>query len=193
MRIWVTESLRYDETNNTIISQNEEITSYEGIDIKVRIYRERVKKWFFGVAEGITKNGKSTGDYIALMVGIAYLEAVEQFRRGKLTPVKKSGEWFQASAKRVFPGHTEDLYKRIWKETRCGLFHMGFPNGKIYLTHDQETSFSEENEKLLIHPAIFLKQVENDFDSYIITIQNPLNVNERKKFEKLWDLLWNAS
>jgi hypothetical protein len=127
------------------------------------------------------------------MVGIACLEGIEQFRQGKQTPPGKSGEWFKNSAKRVFPGHVEDVYQRIWEETRCGLFHMGFTRGKIYLAYAQDSPLLIEGDKLKIHPAKFLEQIEADFCLYIASIENEENTELRSAFEGLWDLLWDAT
>lgn len=193
MNIWVSGKHTYDESKNVVSFQDGSEKRYEGLAIKLEIYQSRVKDWFFNVAMDHVKNGMSPGDYLALMVGLAYLEGVQQFREGKETPSSQSSEWFKNSAKRAIPGYSLDVYNRLWKETRCGLFHSGFPNGKIYLSHNRTDALVVDRDRLIINPLSFMQLIEDDFNTYINLLKKETSKELRENFETLWDQLWDAS
>ena len=56
---------------------------------KVDVYEDRVKGWFLDVAKTHVDPNSSAGDHVAVMVAMAYIEAVEQYRRGAITPPPK--------------------------------------------------------------------------------------------------------
>lgn len=174
----VSESHRYDEKRQVVIYTNDDTTKpYNDILVKIDIYHARVFGWFFNVVDEMVKNGQHPGDYIAIMVALSYLEGVEQFRKGKETPIGRSGEWFKDSAKRVFKDQSDNIIDRLWKETRCGLFHSGFPNGKIYLSHGRSKAIEVEkdevgNDCIHINPKLFLNEISCDFNKYISDLKD---------------------
>lgn len=183
----------YDEDTNVIIFGDGNKIKYEGIEIKIDIYQSRVIDWFFSVAKKNVAYGMSPGDYVSVMIGLAYIEGVEQFRMGKETPKGKSGEWFKRGIERVFPGYSKFIYDRLWKETRCGLFHVGFPNGKIYLSHDRGEPISQDGDRLYINPNKFVEEIAIDFNNFIFDLKDVSKTDLWMNFEKLWDHLWVVS
>ena len=163
------------------------------IEGKIKVYEDRVNNWFLRLAQKMVKT-KSREDYIAVSVAISYIEAVEQYRQGKETPDKKSGEWFKKSAKRIFSTSSSDAIKRLWEEGRCGLFHCGFTNGKTYLSHDGSQALEVKGERLEINPNKFVEAVVNDFNKHIkeLYISKP-DSDVIKKFLELWDTRWKNS
>lgn len=189
----VSEKHRYVEDGRFIIYSDDTEKSYDCIDVKIDIYQARVEGWFFEVAHQLVKHGMNPGDYMAIMVGLSYLEGVQQFREGKETPDRKAGEWFKAGAKRVFAGQNDAVINRLWKEARCGLFHAGFTKGKIYLSHDNSEAIKMDGDFLYINPKEFLNCVSRDLEQYIKDLRNSANTDLRSKFETLWDFLWDKS
>jgi hypothetical protein len=205
----VSERHKYDEEKKEIIYINEggrrEI--YGNILGKINIYEARVIDWFFNIARQLTPNDSNTGDYVALMVALSYVEGVEQFRTGneiveqfiknpKSFP--KSKELSENSLRRIFPDYPDEspdtsVYCKIYKEIRCGLFHSGFTNGKIYLKYDQDKAIHINGEIINIHPKIFLECIVSDFEKYILALKDPNESQLRENFEKLWDYLWEKS
>jgi hypothetical protein len=182
-----------DEERNMIICQEAPEKVYGDINTKIEIYRARVLGWFLNIAKDLVANGVSAGDYIAVMVALSHIEGLEQFREGKETPRSSSGKWFKKGASRIFPEQTEDVLERLWKETRCGLFHAGFPNGKIYLSHDRESAIEADGEKIFINPKGFVNKVTCNFICYIEELRDVKNTNLRSNFEKLWDIIWDKT
>lgn len=106
-------------------------------DAKVDVYEDRVLYWFLDIAKSHVANGTAPGDYVALAIAIAYIEGVEQYRRGQMTPQHKSGEWFKSGVRRIFPKASAEAVNRLWSAVRNGLFHNGFTTGPTLLAHGQ--------------------------------------------------------
>lgn len=196
-RLRVSEVHEYDDSRpKEIIYRNEATTRPYDINAKIDIYKARVEGWFFDVAKQIVKDGENPGDYVAVMVALSYLEGVQQFREGEETPQGEAGAWFKESSRRVLVGLSNDINDilgRLWKETRCGLFHSGFPNGKVVLSHAGTNAVMVDGEFIRIHPRLFVEQVSTDFEEYIADLRNEANKEARLKFEALWDKLWERS
>jgi hypothetical protein len=191
--IIVSDSHVIDEGRNIVIFQELTEKNYFDINIKIEIYKARVLGWFLDVAKRLVENGMSAGDYVAVMVALSHIEGIEQFREGKETPKYRSGEWFKKSASRIFPEQKPDVLCRLWKETRCGLFHAGFPNGKIYLSHDRKSAIETDGDMIFINPKEFVDRVACEFICYIDSLSNEKNTDIRTRFENLWDELWNKT
>ncbi len=191
--IYVSEKHQYDSIRDVIIYSDKTEKNYNDIYVKIDIYQARTEGWFFDVAKQMVKHGMSPGDYIAIMVSLSYLEGVQQFREGSETPQGKSGEWFRKSAKRVFPNQIDDVIDRLWKETRCGLFHAGFTNGKVYLSHEVAEAIKLEGNFIRINPKLFLDCVSDDLNNFIAELRDQRSAKLRANFEKLWDVLWDRS
>ncbi|HYO87611.1 MAG TPA: hypothetical protein VER79_03130 [Candidatus Limnocylindrales bacterium] len=192
-RIIVSNMHVFDEERNVLVYADNAEIGYGNINIKIEVYRARVLGWFLDVAKGIVADGRAPGDYVAVMVALSYIEGLEQFREGKETPRSSSASWFRRSASRIFPEQSEEVLQRIWKETRCGLFHAGFPSGKIYLSHDRRSAIEVDGDRIYINPNEFVDRVVCHFLYYIDELQNERNADLRKHFEQLWDLLWTKT
>ncbi|WP_040123015.1 hypothetical protein [Synechocystis sp. PCC 6714] len=205
----VSERHKYDDDKEEIIYINEggrrEI--YGNISGKINIYEARVVDWFFDIARQLTPNDSNTGDYVALMIALSYVEGVEQFRRGNKVvkdliknpnSFPKSDKLCKNSLRRIFPGYPDEaketsVYCKIYKQIRCGLFHSGFTRKKIYLSYEQDKAIQIKEEVTNIHPKLFLECIISDFEKYILALKDPNENQLRENFEKLWDYLWEES
>jgi hypothetical protein len=140
-----------------------------------------------------TASGPWAEDYVALSIALAYLEGVEQYRRGQTTPSRKSGEWFKASARSVFPTVPPEAIDRLWTAVRNGLFHTGFTKGPTLLSYDHPEALKIDGKYLRINPASFVRAVLTDFDQYIRHLRFNSSDETAKRFEKLWDEIWNET
>lgn len=191
--ICVSDKHQYDSIRGVIIYSDKTEKCYNNVYVKIDIYQARTEGWFFDVAKQMVKDGVSPGDYIAVMVSLSYLEGVQQFKEGCETPKGKSGEWFKKSAKRVFPNQSDCVIDRLWKETRCGLFHAGFTNGRVHLSHDVAEAIKLEDDFIRINPKLFLDCVSDDLNSFISELRDQSSAESRANFEKLWNILWDRS
>ena len=160
---------------------------------KVDVYEDRVRYWFLDIAKSHLANGSAPGDYVGLSIGLAYIEGVEQYRQGKPTPRKQSGQWFKASARRLFPLADDQAVNRLWGAVRNGLFHSGFTKGPTLLSHDRPDAIAISGHYLIINPTRFVDVVIEDFKSYIDVLRDNPSGDEAAKFVALWDNQWNAT
>ena len=160
---------------------------------KVKVYEARVREWFLSIAQDYVGKGETSSDYLVLSIALAYIEGVEQYRRGMSTPQGKAGKWFKNSAKRIFCTSSQDALDRLWKECRCGLFHCGFTDGRTYLSHGYAQAISINGLELQINPLLFVEAVCNDFTTYVNSLQHRKVCELSKNFEKLWDYRWESS
>lgn len=158
---------------------------------KVDVYEDRVKGWFLDVVEPHVSSGSTPGDYIAVMVALGYIEGVEQYRKGGLTPRFKSAEWFETSARRIFPEVSDDAIKRLWTDVRNGMFHDGFTKEPTLLSHDECYPICISDKFLKINPMLFLKRVIIDFEQYILDLREYPNDSIAHNFSQYWDAHWN--
>lgn len=193
--LFVSETHKFNESDKTIIYKDGSIKPYDNIDIKIEIYEARVKEWFLDVAGNLlkleTSPGMSPGDYASVMIALAFIEGIEKFRCGN--EINSSRFTFKKSAEKIFPNMSSETINRLYGETRCGLFHSGFPDGKIYLSREKNLPIYTEDKKIFINPLKFIERITEYFNNYITELKNPYNENAREKFESLWDKLWKKS
>ena len=192
----ISENWQWDEANDEFVDYSSTPPtrhSTTSFDAKVAVYEDRVRKWFLEVAQTMVANGQAREDYLALSIGLSYIEGVEQYRQGKNTPDGQAGNWFRAGAKRIFSSVPDKAIERLWKEVRCGLFHSGFTNGRTYLSHGFSKAIAIEQDDLKINPALFIKAVASDFSSYVDKLRDSTNADLRQTFENLWDERWENS
>jgi hypothetical protein len=118
---------------------------------------------------------------------------VEQYRRGRKTPKGHSRDWFRASAERVFPGVSTEAINRLWSEARCGLFHSGFTDGHIYLTHEAGQAMEFDESDVLINPRLFVEAAARDFSKYVDDLRADPGGELAVNFQRLWDERWENS
>lgn len=168
-------------------------------EAKVDVYEDRVRTWFLDwaaklVHTDLVDSGTSPGDYVALSVALAYLEGVSQYRLGEESGLGP-GDLFRASATRILPSASVDAITMLWKKTRCGLFHSGFTEDRVYVSHENYTEVLEltDDGELHIDPARFVQLVLEDFEGYVQELRAKPSGELAQQFEKLWDMRWASS
>ena len=142
----VSEKHRYDSVKNVIILQDGTEKTYDNIGVKIEIYDERLKGWFFNVAQQLVKDGMSPGDYVATMVALSYFEGVEQFIQGKKLRLKRLEHDLKRASKKFF------RIKNVLSSTACGQ-----KRGAGYFTQDSQRGrfiYRTTIQKLLIQAKI---------------------------------------
>ena len=133
-------------------------------------------------------------DYVALCMAVAYIEGVEQYRRGRQTPDKETRAWFEASAKRIFSKACNDALTMLYKSVRNGLFHSGFTTDRVYLNRDQVEALTLTADKVLrINARLFMQSVMKDFEDYISNLRSYPVGTLAQNFESLWEQWWENS
>lgn len=154
------------------------------IDDKILIYERQVKKWFLDKATRLATSEQN--DFIVLMVCMSYLEGIEQMKVGTKSE-NSSKQFFVNSVNRLYPNKfNEESLKRLYKESRCGLFHNGMTGGDVIVCADFPASIEFRDIDILISPKKLLMDIKTNFDIYIRDLQDKNNQDLRENFDKMF-------
>jgi hypothetical protein len=159
------------------------------IETKLAIYSDRVKGWFIDIADSLRESNES--GFVILMICLAHLEGIAQYRRGIKTSVGDSSKILKDEIKRVFtiPSFHQKAIDILVEDARHGLFHDCMTRRRIFLSRDYLSPilWDEANEIVQINPHTFLEAIISDFERYIVLLSDPDNNPERENFLKVWD------
>lgn len=176
------------------------------IDQKILLFEDRTIGWQLAIANKII-NGSSTSrgvpdknaingsGFVILNIVLSYFEMIAKYRDGYVRS-DKSAKYFKKGVHLVFPNlknfSTSIVDKSLdilYVGGRCGLYHGGITDDRIVLTHELSTAmgFDSENQRLIINPHLLPCKLMDHFDSYIIDLKKPENIDLRGKFERRFD------
>jgi hypothetical protein len=181
-----------DLSKHLEILRDESITKiYDSGDTntKIAIYQDRVSGWFLDIAQDL-KETEEAG-FIILMICLAHLEGVAQYRRGMKTPMGESSKVLKEEIKRVFtiPSFHQKAIDILVEDARHGLFHDCMTRRRIFLSQDylNPIIWDEVAEIVQINPHTFLDAIISDFSRYVVLLSDPENKIERENFLRVWD------
>ncbi len=220
---WVSEVHYFDESKNKVqIRLQDEWLPYDNVEIKINIFENRTKSWFLNHAQRlleteISENGdfKRPGEYAAMMLACSQLEGFQKYREGNLE-IGDSEVYFKKALLKIFFNYEDEKLERLennlqavknenveglfelYRYLRCGLFHAGFTDGKVYLNYSNPNAFevahdddSNEGTRVIINPRMFVEKIIKYYEDYVEELRNRHNETLRDMFEKRWDYLWN--
>lgn len=162
-----------EEGNSWVFDERtgEELNPREPHD-KVKIYERQVKKWFLEPARNLVRYKSENKGFIVLMICLSYIEGVEEYRTGESSR-NRSEDFFRNGLNRIYPNRfTSNQFSRFYREARCGLFHNGMVRGQIIINSSFEESLSfPDDDTIKVSPAKFLKDISDDFDSFLRTLR----------------------
>jgi len=193
--LYVSKNYRWDEDRCEFWHIGNKLRRSDRLyEARVDVYEDRVKTWFLEPAATLLGREDYAGDYVALSMAVAYIEGVEQYRRGDETPRGDSTAWFKASAKRIFSKADDDALKMLWESVRVGLFHSGFTTDRVYLNRDQAEALTLTADRVLrINARLFMQSVMKDFEDYISNLRSYPVGTLAQNFESLWEQWWENS
>jgi len=166
----------------------EKVIDYD-FDAKILVYEDRVRGWFLDFARKLSKE-KHSG-FILLMICVSYLEGNQQFREGRESRQRESGEMIKRAMQRMMkiPKEYEKVLDLFISEVRCGLFHDGMTRKHILLKDDisHPLMIDEDKEIVIISPSKLLELVDIDLELYVKQLRNPSNRELRNNFERFWN------
>lgn len=202
----------YAENMNSVIDKLHDNTQLCPITIndKILIYERQVKSWFLDVAfklfeeDGEKNEGKSedetfyTNSFVALMIGISYIEGVQQYKEGRSSRNRGNKVCFRRGFREIFENVntttnneqlTNNQIDAFYSSARCGLFHNGMTGGNIVLRYDCGSPiFFEGIDLIRVNPWLFLEYIKSDFERYIEILNDESNEEAREKFSGLFSL-----
>jgi len=172
----------------------------------IDIFEDRMKLWMFEPARMLLRY--RYGPIPSVQLLIPYFECIITYIKGEDSE-RKSRQYFEEAFLSVFTSQevSQDDMRRaanfIYKEIRCGFFHVGMSGKKIEYSFmeqspiavtvpkkDGKLIYSGEIGSILINPEEFLKSIENHFKRYIAKLRNPANTDLRDRFETVCRLKW---
>ena len=225
---WVSGAHKFTESENSVEVMKviegkiaREVRQYENLDLKIDIFANRTKCWFLNHAQYLANlltnpmDGDHTtpGDYAAVVLACSQLEGFQKYKEGYVGD-RMSKKYFNKSIEAIFIkiksvqliNNMDNIKDRkildfLYKFLRCGAFHAGFPDGKVYLDRDcmfvldikTKADCKKELDQIVLNPVKFVEEVIKYFNGYIFDLKNTSDEALRENFEKRWDHLWKNS
>ena len=160
------------------------------IDTKIEVYADRVFGWFLDIATKLQEDNES--GFVILMICMSQIEGIEQFKRGEKTKKGESMKLIKDCLKRIFTisSLNEERLEKMIDELRNGLFHDGMTRKNFFINGEYPIAVAFlEGDLIMVNPHLFLNKIRGEFEQYISLLKDPVNVDLRKNFEKMFDLL----
>lgn len=182
------------------------------LDTKITLFEDRVLGWKLNIADqlingSLEKSPIRHSGYATLDIVVSYFEMIAKYEDGFTG--RKSEEYFKKGVYSVFPefkniqppaqtslslvGNVVSLIDivldLIYEGVRCGLYHSGITNGKIFLTGEIETpmAYDIQLQMLIVNPHLLVPRLKKHLNDYVSKLRNENNAELRSKFEKRYD------
>jgi hypothetical protein len=169
---------------------------------KIDIFFERTDGWQLEIADkiinGVTdQNGNlieySDSAHAVLSIVFSFFETIAKYEDGYVGE-NAASRYFKKGLVFIFPqinSHPK-LLKIIYHDVRCGLYHSGCTNPRVFIVSDINAAmgFTKQG-KLLINPQILILKLREYLKSYVEKLRNTSNIKLRVNFAKRFDSLNN--
>jgi len=171
------------------------------LEQKITVFFERTDGWQLNIADQLVngvrdKDGKiidlSESAYAVLHIVFSFFEMIAKYRNGYTG--NKSKAYFRKGVKNVFPElHkypqqlVDQLLDDLYLGVRCGLYHCGLTDKRVFIVNDIGAAIALTKQKLLINPQILVLDLRKYLKSYVEELRNVNNALLRQKFEKRFD------
>jgi len=160
-------------------------------DDKIDVFIARVEGWQLGVARQMIEKDLKGRDIAVLHILSSYFEMIGKHITGYLGN-KRSQQYFTVGLRAVFRdiGSQEvEFMNSLYKDLRCGLYHMGRPGPNVILNDAAPGAigYNAEIDFLMISPTTLLEDIEIHFRSLAEALRNPENTALRENVERRFD------
>jgi hypothetical protein len=183
------------------------------LDTKISLFEDRVLGWKLDIADQLINGSQEQSpirhsDYATLDIVVSYFEMIAKYEDG-FAKAGKSGDYFKAGVYSVFPefknippkmqspsspvGNVVSLVDVVlglmYEGIRCGLYHSGITNGKIFLTGEINTpmAFDLQLQVLIVNPHLLVPRLKEHVKDYVRRLRDANNTDLRTKFEVRYD------
>ena len=170
------------------------------LEQKIDIFFERTDGWQLGIADKIIngviidKSGKFIGSsesaYAVLNIVFSFFETIAKYQDGYVG--KESKRYFKKGVISVFPeicNHPAEFLDMLYGYARCGLYHGGFPNTRVFVRTDIPKPLGFTKKLVYINPQRLILDLRDYLKSYVEKLRDARNTEARKNFEKRFDSL----
>jgi len=182
------------------------------LETKITLFEDRVFGWKLDIADQIINGDQEKSSirhsgFAVLDIVFSYFEMIAKYEDGFTG--RKSGKYFKQGVYSVFPefkhgssptqpplhplgkgaSSIDVVLDLMYDGIRCGLYHSGITNGKIFLTGEIRTpmAFESQNQMLIINPHLLVPKLKAHLRDYIVRLRDANNTDLRAKFEMRYD------
>ena len=182
------------------------------LDTKITLFEDRVLGWKLDIANQLINGSQEKSPirhsgFAVLDIVFSYFEMIAKyedgFKGGESEKYFKKGIHSVFPEIRIFPpsaprplspvGNVVSLVDTVlglmYKGIRCGLYHSGITNGKIFLTGEITTpiAFELQNQMLIVNPHLLVPKLKEHLQDYVARLRDVNNTDVRTKFETRYD------
>ncbi len=159
------------------------------LETKITLFEDRVRRWKLDIADQLINGSQEKSPirhsgYATLDIVVSYFEMIAKYEDGFIG--RKSEEYFKKGVYSVFPefknipppaqtplspvGNVVSLIDVVldlmYDGIRCGLYHSGITNGKIFLIGEIETpmAFELQNQMLIVNRTFIGAKAQSTFE-----------------------------
>jgi hypothetical protein len=182
------------------------------LDTKITLFEDRVIGWKLDIADQIINGGQEKSSirhsgYATLDIAFSYFEMIAKYEAGFTG--RESEKYFKQGVYSVFPEFKNNsnpaqtplspvgnvvflidvVLDLMYEGIRCGLYHSGITNGKIFLTREIKTpmAFDLQNQMLIVNPHLLVPKLKAHLRNYVARLRDINNTDLRAKFERRYD------
>ena len=182
------------------------------LETKIILFEDRVLGWKLDIADQLINGSQEKSPirhlgYATLDIVVSYFEMIAKYEDGFTG--RKSEEYFKKGVYSVFPefknnpppaqtplspiGNVVSLIDVVldlmYEGIRCGLYHSGITNGKIFLTGEIKTpmTFDLQLQMLIVNPHLLVPKLKAHLQDYVARLRDVKNTDLRTKFEMRYD------
>ena len=182
------------------------------LDDKIDIFYERIYGWKLDIADQLINGkviqnekgkviieGNPHAAYATMDIILSYFEMIAKYRDG-YTKNGKSRFYFKKGFCSVFAEEVanikeekmrstlEKLLDTLYDGARCGMYHMGFTDTRIFLAAPETPPFKSDSlGRITLNPNKLVKLIIIHFNSYIKQLKDCNNTSLRNNFEQRFD------
>lgn len=164
------------------------------LDDKIDVFEDQMQGWLFDQAN-LLKSSQHAG-FAILAIVLSYFEPIGQFLEGR---VGGSQDQFSRGLAAVFP--TIDpiahrvVYRELYNQLRCGMFHRGITKSKVTITlggpNAIEVGYTMPAgtvDSIRVVPIRLLEESEQHLKRYTSMLREAASVQLRINFEAWFDI-----
>lgn len=182
------------------------------LEAKITLFEDRVLGWKLDIADQLINGSPEKlpirhSGYATLDIVVSYFEMIAKYEDGFIG--RRSEEYFKKGVYSVFPefknipspaqtslssvGNVVSLIDVVldlmYEGIRCGLYHSGITNGKIFLTGEIDTpmAFELQNQMLIVNPHLLVPKLKAHLRDYVAKLRDLNNTDLRTQFQIRYD------
>ena len=178
------------------------------LEDKITLFEDRILGWKLNIADQLINGSQEKSPirhlgYATLDIVFSYFEMIAKYEAGFTGGESK--KYFKQGVYSVFPefkntsppertplspvGNVVSLIDVVlglmYEGIRCGLYHSGITNGKIFLTGEIKTpiAFELQYQMLIVNPHLLVPKLKIHLQDYVERLKDANNTDLRAKFE----------